>query len=450
MLARLRNSRGYRKFTRNRGAMLALAVIAAYTAIFVMVWFFGVLTREDARQRVLPRNTPGWLETLSPEKRFYAMGWYVDSHLAGSIPPDLATHPDRDSVLARAALGERRIIDAPPERVLELWNELKARHEATDNLYLDREDLENEVQDLQITIDLMTRDGADATEIAVLRAELDELRPEQEALDAEFARALAADEAALAELMPMPRGWDGLGYRFRTFLGSNALGQSISVQAFYSIKIAFQIGLVVATACVLIGTVLGSAAGFFGGWIDAIVMWLVSTLSSVPYLVLLAVLSFMFTGSRLFDNPVEHPELQLVKLYVAMGLTFWVGTARVIRGEVMKIRSLEYVQAATAIGLSRPYIVLRHVIPNTFHLMFINFSLLFIAAIKNEVILSFLGLGVSGQPSWGAMISNAKDDLTNYFFWEVGAASVLMFGLVLAFNIVSDAMQDAFDPKHVG
>jgi peptide/nickel transport system permease protein len=233
-------------------------------------------------------------------------------------------------------------------------------------------------------------------------------------------------------------------------LGSNTLGQSISVQAFYSVKIAFQIGLVVATACVLIGTVLGSAAGFFGGWIDAIVMWLVSTLSSVPYLVLLAVLSFMFTGSTLFDNPVEHPELQLVKLYVAMGLTFWVGTARVIRGEVMKIRSLEYVQAATAIGFARPYIVLRHVIPNTFHLMFINFSLLFIAAIKNEVILSFLGLGVSGQPSWGAMISNAKDDLTNYFFWEVGAASVLMFGLVLAFNIVSDAMQDAFDPKHVG
>ena len=70
-------------------------------------------------------------------------------------------------------------------------------------------------------------------------------------------------------------------------------------------------------------------------------------------------------------------------------------------------------------------------------------------AIKSEVILSFLGLGVSGQPSWGRMISNAKDDLSNYFFWEVGAASFLMFVLVLAFNIVSDALQDAFDPKHV-
>ena len=94
-------------------------------------------------------------------------------------------------------------------------------------------------------------------------------------------------------------------------------------------------------------------------------------------------------------------------------------------------------------------IMLKHVVPNTAHLMFINMSLLFIGAIKSEVILSFLGLGVKGQPSWGTMISQAKEDVSNYFFWEVGTASVLMFGLVLAFNIVSDALQDAFDPKHV-
>jgi peptide/nickel transport system permease protein len=178
-------------------------------------------------------------------------------------------------------------------------------------------------------------------------------------------------------------------------------------------------------------------------------MWIVSTLSSIPYLVLLAVFAFMFTGSAWFDNPAQRPELQLVKLYVAMGLTFWVSTCRVIRGEVMKIKELEYVQAATAIGFGRFYILLRHVIPNTVHIMFINFSLLFIGAIKSEVILSFLGLGVSGQPSWGTMISNSKDDLSNFFFWEVLTASVLLFILVLAFNIVSDALQDAFDPKHV-
>ena len=87
--------------------------------------------------------------------------------------------------------------------------------------------------------------------------------------------------------------------------------------------------------------------------------------------------------------------------------------------------------------------------PNTLHLMFISFSLLFIAAIKNEVVLSFLGLGVKVGPSWGRMLSESGWEVVNQIFWQIGTATVLMFGLVLAFNIVSDALQDAFDPKHV-
>ena len=222
------------------------------------------------------------------------------------------------------------------------------------------------------------------------------------------------------------------------------------LKALYSTRIAFQIGFVVAIAAVIVGTLLGAAAGFYGGWVDYIVMYVVSMLSSVPSLVLLGVLVYMFQGSEWFDNPAERPGLALVPVYAAMGMTFWVSTCRVIRGEVMKIKSLEYVQAATAIGFGRLYVLFRHVIPNTAHLMFINFALLFIGAIKSEVILSFLGLGVKGQPSWGIMISQGKDDVATLFFWEVGAASVFMFGLVLAFNILTDALQDAFDPRHVG
>ena len=97
----------------------------------------------------------------------------------------------------------------------------------------------------------------------------------------------------------------------------------------------------------------------------------------------------------------------------------------------------------------RGKILIRHILPNTAHLMFINFSLLFIGAIKSEVILSFLGLGVKSGPSWGIMINQSKPEVINGFFWQIGAATVFMFGLVLAFNIVSDAMQDAFDPKHM-
>ena len=118
----------------------------------------------------------------------------------------------------------------------------------------------------------------------------------------------------------------------------------------------------------------------------------------------------------------------------------------------MKIKELEYVQAATAIGFGRFYILVKHIIPNTLHLMFINFSLLFVGAIKGEVILTFLGLGLplGDGASWGIMISQAKSEVVQGFFWQIGAATLFMFILVLAFNILSDALQDAFDPKHVG
>ena len=130
-------------------------------------------------------------------------------------------------------------------------------------------------------------------------------------------------------------------------------------------------------------------------------------------------------------------------------MTFWIGPCRVIRGETLKLRELEYVQAAKAAGFSRPYIMFKHILPNASHLMLINFSLLFIGAIKSEVILSFLGLGVKKGPSWGIMISQARQEVVNGFFWQIGAATAFMFVLVLAFNVFTDALQDALDPKSV-
>ncbi|MEZ6105221.1 MAG: ABC transporter permease [Pirellulaceae bacterium] len=151
---------------------------------------------------------------------------------------------------------------------------------------------------------------------------------------------------------------------------------------------------------------------------------------------------------KLLGKPIGQT---LIPVYIAFCATFWIGPCRVIRGETMKIRELEYVQAAVANGFSSIYILFRHVLPNTIHLMLINFSLLLIGAIKSEVILSYLALGV--QPgagaSWGIMIRDAKSEVLESFFWQIGAASVLMFIFVLAFNILSDALQDAFDPKHV-
>ncbi len=253
-------------------------------------------------------------------------------------------------------------------------------------------------------------------------------------------------EVFVDELMPVPGGIAGISYNTRLLFGTDRQGRSILIRALYSAKIAIQVGFIVGLTAVLIGSLMGAAAAFFGGWVDHVVTWLYSIFSSIPQLVLLAVLSFMFLSGPLQDLR------GLPSLYMAFAMTFWIGPCRVIRGEAMKIKELEYVQAATAIGFGRFYILVKHIIPNTLHLMFINFSLLFVGAIKGEVILTFLNLGLPlGEgASWGIMISQAKHEVVNGFFWQIGAATLFMFILVLAFNILSDALQDAFDPKHVG
>lgn len=258
------------------------------------------------------------------------------------------------------------------------------------------------------------------------------------------AERLDAAEAPLMELFPEPTGVRGLAYRFQLLLGTDQQGRSILIRGLYSAKIAMQVGFVAAFVSVLFGSLIGAAAAFFGGWVDHAVVWLYSTLSSIPSLVLLVVLQFMFIDTDVYGT--------LIPLYIAFCLTFWIGPCRVVRGEAMKLKELEYIQAATAIGFGRMYILVKHLIPNTLHLMFINFSLLFIGAIKSEVILTFLGLGL--QPgvgsSWGVMIEQSKAQVANDFFWQIGGATFFMFTLVLAFNIFTDALQDAFDPKHVG
>ena len=133
---------------------------------------------------------------------------------------------------------------------------------------------------------------------------------------------------------------------------------------------------------------------------------------------------------------------------MALALTSWIGTCRLVRAEVMKIRELDYVLAARAIGTRGFVIQVRHVIPNVTHLGIINFSLGFIGAVKAEVMLSYLGLGVDvGVPSWGSMINAARMDLFQGRWWQLTAAVVAMFFLVLALNIFGDRLRDALDPK---
>jgi ABC-type dipeptide/oligopeptide/nickel transport system permease subunit len=277
------------------------------------------------------------------------------------------------------------------------------------------------------------------------RTTLKTLRPRIEA-------GLDEVEPILARLFPRPTGLDGVLYTLRTSLGTDRQGRSIFIRGVYSGKTAIQVGIVVALLAVSFGSVLGAAAAFYGRWVDHGTVYLFSVFTAIPDLVLLVVLAFMFQAGD-WSLPWDREQKvanTLIPIYAAFALTFWIGACRVIRGEAMKIKELEYIQAARAIGFGRLYILLKHLIPNTTHLIFISFSLLFIAAIKGEVVLTFLGLGLKEGASWGIMISQSQPEVVNGFFWQIGAATFFMLVLVLAFNVVSDALQDAFDPRHVG
>jgi ABC-type dipeptide/oligopeptide/nickel transport system permease subunit len=221
------------------------------------------------------------------------------------------------------------------------------------------------------------------------------------------------------------------------WFGTNIIGQDIFARALYGTRTAFEVGFVVALGATLLGAVLGAVAGFFSGTIvDEIVIWFMGVLDSVPFILLVAAIAYSLQGSPW-------------AMHIAMIATFWITTARLVRGEVIKLKGLEFVEAAHAIGLSKRLIIFRHILPNTLHILLVQATISFVAAIKSEVILSFLGLGVKDGMSWGLMISESTFEVLAGFFNNFIAASVLMFGLVMAFNLLSDALQDALDPRTV-
>ncbi len=219
------------------------------------------------------------------------------------------------------------------------------------------------------------------------------------------------------------------------WLGTDLFGRDVLARAAHGTITSLIVGFFGAALAILIGTVLGSMAGYFGGWVDEIIVWLYTTVDTIPYILLVVAFSF-----------VVGPGLST--LCLAIGLTSWIGHARIVRGEFMKHREREYVQGAAALGAGQMRRIFIHILPNTFHLVLINFSLLFVTAVKSEVILSYLGLGVRpGTPSWGMMISDAKLELSREIWWGLTGATVFMFFLVLAFTLFNDALRDALDPK---
>lgn|GEM_PF-185213 len=242
------------------------------------------------------------------------------------------------------------------------------------------------------------------------------------------------------------------------FFGTDYIGHSVGAMALRGTAVALWIGTFAAVVSCVIGSVLGALAGFFGRWVDDLIVWLYTTLESIPEILLVVAAAYVIktneglrdTYNASFLKQSMGLSLGLFSIILVIGLTSWTGVCRQVRGEFIRQRDLDYVTAARALGVPTRRIIFRHVFPNVLHLVLISFSLLFIGAIKYEVVLTFLGVGVEpGEASWGRMIDQAKLELLSEptKWWQLTAATVMLFGLVLCVNLFVDALRDALDPR---
>lgn len=236
--------------------------------------------------------------------------------------------------------------------------------------------------------------------------------------------------------------------------GTDIEGRSVLSKTIYGAKTSLTVAGVASVISICIGVPLGAIAGYFGRWIDELIVWVYSTLESIPYILLILAFAFVLRDKALrFTFLGDEHEIRLAgiaSVYLAIGLTSWVGLCRLIRGEVIKHKQRDYVTAAKAFGASDLHVIFRHIVPNVFHLVIIDFSLRFVSFIHAEVILSYLGLGATEQPSWGVMIDDARQELARGVWWQLAAATAAIFVVSLALNIFADALRDALDPKLKG
>lgn len=224
---------------------------------------------------------------------------------------------------------------------------------------------------------------------------------------------------------------------WKHWMGTDIFGRDVWTKIYKGAEIAMGIGFFSTLIAVPIGVFLGAVAGYFGGRVDEFIVWLYTTFSSIPRIILLMSITYVLGRD-------------LTSVYVALGATSWIGLCRMIRSEVLKHKNREYIQAASSIGLGHARKLFKHIIPNVFHLVIIFGSMNFIYSIKSEVILSFLGIGANGKSSWGIMISDARLELSQGVWWQLFGATFAMFFIVLAFNLLGDALRDALDPKLKG
>ena len=238
-------------------------------------------------------------------------------------------------------------------------------------------------------------------------------------------------------------------------LGTDKVGEDVFYQALKSIRTGLVIGTLTTLVMLPAAVLLGIMAGYFRGWVDDVIQYLYTTLSSVPGVLLIAAAVLMMqiymnNNQDDFNSLTERADTRLLFLCLILGVTSWTGLCRLLRGEALKLRQLEYVQAAQAFGVSHFTVLLRHVLPNVMHIVLIVVVLDFSGLVLAEAVLSYINIGVDPNTnSWGNMINSARLELARepVVWWSLFAAFIFMFALVLAANLFADVVRDAFDPR---
>ncbi len=238
-------------------------------------------------------------------------------------------------------------------------------------------------------------------------------------------------------------------------LGTDKVGQDVLYLALKSIRTGLVIGILTTLVMLPFALLFGVMAGYFKGWIDDLIQYIYTVLNSIPSVLLIAAAVLMLQvymelHNEAFNSVVQRADVRLFFLCLILGVTSWTGLCRLLRAETLKLREFDYVQAAHALGVGHWKIMARHIMPNVMHIVLITITLEFSSLVLAEAVLAYVGVGVDpSMHSWGNMINSARLELARepVVWWPLAAAFMFMFVLVLAANLLADAVRDAFDPR---
>jgi peptide/nickel transport system permease protein len=248
-----------------------------------------------------------------------------------------------------------------------------------------------------------------------------------------------------------------MGSKYHLF-GTDKVGQDVFYQAIKSIRTGILIGALTTLVMLPVAVTLGAMAGFFRGWVDDVIQYIYTTLNSIPHVLLIAasvllLQVYMGNNAESFDSLTERADLRLLFLCLILGITSWTGLCRLLRAETFKLREMEYIQAATAFGVTKTNILTKHIMPNFMHIVLITVVLDFSGLVLAEAVLSYINIGVDpATNSWGNMINQARLEMARdpAVWWSLSAAFIFMFTLVLFANLFADVVRDALDPRISG